>query len=297
MEEEKEEQGSTPHDAIFFVLAYLPLFELFTAARVCRSLRDAVNSDILLWLKIIVDRPLNRRLSDDTLMEVTSKARGRLQALVLINCVNITDDGLSTVIAQNPHITKLHVPGCTSLSPEGIITAATLLTRGSHGLTSLKINGVYGVQQQHLETLQTIISHNQTQHKTDNILYHEYNKYSTLKVIETNHSIDLDICPKCNEVTTVFDCPRLICEQQPKQCRGCASCIIRCTECGICLKEIDQETEEASCGDALCLDCWLKLPKCNFCNKPYCRQHSDQRHTFSDSIIGFICADCNSKYN
>lgn len=101
------EQGSSPNESILFVLAYLPLFELLTMARVCKSLRDAVNDDLLPWLKIVADRPLNWRISDDILMEVTSRANGKLQFLALINCVKITDDGLLRVIAQNPHITKV----------------------------------------------------------------------------------------------------------------------------------------------------------------------------------------------
>lgn len=103
-----EGEGSSPNEAMFLALSYLPLFELLTMARVCTSFRDAVKNDTLLWLKIVVDRPLNRRLTDDRLVEVASVAKGRLQALVLINCLNITDYGLFTVIHHNPHITKVY---------------------------------------------------------------------------------------------------------------------------------------------------------------------------------------------
>lgn len=175
-----------------------------------------------------------------------------------------------------------------------------LLTKDNHRLKSLKVSGVYGIRKEDLETLHNLINHNQTQQKRDKILYHKYKKFSTLKVIETNRSIDVDICPLCNEVRTVFDCPRVLCEKQQQQqevgeCRGCDSCILRCTECGICIKGI-QELEEVSCADTLCLECWLKLPKCNLCNKPYCSQHADQQHSLSGSI-GFICATCHSKFN
>ncbi|KAK6122406.1 hypothetical protein DH2020_043848 [Rehmannia glutinosa] len=224
-------------------------------------------------------------------MKVASKAKGRLQVLALINCVKITDDGLLRVVALNPHITKLHVPGCTSLSPVGVVTAVKLLSKNNHKLKVLQINGIQGIQKEELETLHNLINQGQTQQKIGKILYHEYNKFSTLEHIETNHPIDVDICPKCNEVRIVFDCPRVSCQK----CRGCDLCITRCIECGICITST-QELEEASCSDTLCLECWLKLPKCSYCNKPYCNKHADQQHRVSGSV-GFVCATCHSRFN
>ncbi|KAL1556543.1 F-box protein SKIP28-like [Salvia divinorum] len=286
-----DHEGTSPNEAMILALTYLPLFELLTMARVCTSFRDALKNDTLPWLKIVVDRPLNCRLSDDRLLEVASMAKGRLQALVLINCLNITYYGLLTVIHHNPRITKLHVPGCTSLSPGGVVRAVKLLTKDNHRLRSLKISGVYGVRPEDLQTLHGLMD--QTQQKRDKIFYH-------LHRIESNDDpcIDVDICPKCGDVRMVFDCPRLLCRQQQKhgECRGCSSCIVRCIECGVCMKGIDQEVEAAACADALCLECWLKLPKCNFCNKPYCSLHADQQHILSDSA-GFICATCHSKFS
>lgn len=104
-----EEEPRPPHEALFLALAYLPLFELLAMSVVCLSLRDAVNKDILPWLNIIVDRPLNRRLSDEILMKTTSKANGRLTTLALINCVRITNAGLQRVIEKNPFIKKVCV--------------------------------------------------------------------------------------------------------------------------------------------------------------------------------------------
>lgn len=104
-----EEEPRPPHEALFLALAYLPLFELLAMSVVCLSLRDAVNKDILPWLNIIVDRPLNRRLSDEILMKITSKANGRLTTLALINCVRITNAGLQRVIEKNPFIKKVCV--------------------------------------------------------------------------------------------------------------------------------------------------------------------------------------------
>ncbi|XP_057777533.1 F-box protein SKIP28 [Salvia miltiorrhiza] len=286
-QEEEEEEGSSPNEAIFFVLAYLPVFELLSMARVCTSLRDAVKNDRLAWLRMVVDRPLNRRVSDDRLVEVASMAEGRLQALVLINCLNITDDGLFTLIHHNPLITKLHIPGCTSLSAGGVVRAVQLLTKDNHRLRSLKISGIYGVRREDLQTLRGLVEHNVTRQERGKMLYHHHNKIES----DDDPCIDVDICPKCNDVRMVFDCPRHLCE-----CRGCDSCIVRCIECGVCIKVIDQEAEAAACADALCLTCWLKLPKCNFCNKPYCSLHANHQYILLDSP-GFICATCHSKFN
>ncbi|KAJ6771834.1 MITOCHONDRIAL ATP SYNTHASE COUPLING FACTOR B [Salix koriyanagi] len=85
-----------PHEALFFVLAYLDVFELLVMSEVCMPLRDAVSKDVLPWRNIIIERPLNSRLSDE-----------------------ISDDGLQTVIEKNHLISKLHIPGCSGLTPRG----------------------------------------------------------------------------------------------------------------------------------------------------------------------------------
>lgn len=283
------EQISSPHEAIFFVLTYLPLFELLAMSQVCRSLRDAINKDILPWMQLLVDRPLNFRISDDILMNTALKAKGRLQVLALMNCVKITDEGLLRVVVQNSCISKLHVPSCTSLSAEGIITAVKFLTQTNSNLNSFRINGIYGIKKQELKTLQELISPNlKSQTNQSKIFYHK--KLPTLLHQETYHSIDVEVCPICDEVRMVFDCPRVC----GKKCRGCDVCIPRCKECGVCFNGID-ELEEAACVDSLCLDCWLKLPKCSFCNKPYCNEHADLQLRLAGSE-GFVCDSCHSNY-
>lgn len=104
---QEEAEAGSPHEALFLVLAYLPLFELLAMSEVCMSLRDAVEKDVLPWLNIIVERPLNLRLSDEILMKVASKANGRLRTLALINCAWISDDGLQRVIDKNPLINEV----------------------------------------------------------------------------------------------------------------------------------------------------------------------------------------------
>ncbi|KAJ6431681.1 hypothetical protein OIU84_019042 [Salix udensis] len=113
----REVEPGPPHEALFFVLAYLDVFELLVMSEVCMPFRDAVSRDVLPWRNIIIDRPLNSRLSDEILVQITTRAHGRLRTLALINCFKITDDGLQTVIEKNHLINKLHIPGCSGLTP------------------------------------------------------------------------------------------------------------------------------------------------------------------------------------
>lgn len=100
-------EAGPPHEALFLVLSYLPLFELLSMRAVCVSLRDAVEHDVLPWLHIVVDRRLSSRLSDYTLGRIARKAGGRLRTLALINCFKISDSGLHEVVEKNPLLTKV----------------------------------------------------------------------------------------------------------------------------------------------------------------------------------------------
>ncbi|MED6157278.1 hypothetical protein PIB30_021928 [Stylosanthes scabra] len=271
------EEECCPHEAMFLVLGYLPVNELLLMSQVCKSLRDAVNNDVLPWLNILVQRPLSSRLSDDRLINITSKANGNLKTLCLINCIHITNHALQTVVSQNPHITKLHIPGCSSITPEGVVAAVTTLCQGSNCLRSLRINGIYNLQRDHLHTLASCLNINNNL-ALEPLLYHERHRE------RERIAIDLEECPKCYEVREVYECPKGDCK-----CRACSFCIPRCENCGGCIAS--GEVEEGACSDILCLNCWLnEHPKCSFCNKPYCKQHTSWWHTSSHST--FICRVC-----
>ncbi|KAK8370260.1 hypothetical protein V6Z12_A01G166300 [Gossypium hirsutum] len=279
---------------------YLPLFELLSMSEVCRSLRDAVEKDVLPWLNIIIERPLSLRLSDEILMKIASKANGRLRTLVLMYCAKITDDGLQRVIDQNPLISKLHIPGCTGLTPDGVIRALQKLSDFQDGLKSLWINGIANMKKEHLERLQFYLQTNQKlqqiQQKRRPLLYHNYRRLQAYRWEELGRVIDVELCPKCNEVRVVFDCPREECKRKGENsmtgCRMCMFCIPRCEECGKCVETGD--LEETVCADTLCPDCWIQLPKCNFCNKPCCTQHANMQIASTGSI-GWICSVCHDK--
>lgn len=104
--DEPTEPGQ-PHEALFLVLPYLSLSGLIAVGEVCTSLRDAARDDVLPWLELVVDDPLSRRLHDENLIEIASKANGKLRTVGLFNCTKITDGGLQSVIEKNPLITKV----------------------------------------------------------------------------------------------------------------------------------------------------------------------------------------------
>ncbi|KAK8987799.1 hypothetical protein V6N11_027538 [Hibiscus sabdariffa] len=294
--------SGSPHEALFIVLAYLPLFELLSMSAVCRSLRDAVEKDVLPWLNLIVEKPLNFRLSDEILMKIASKANGRLRTLALMNCAKITDDGLQRVIHQNSLISKLHIPGCTGLTPDGVITAVQKLSDRQHGLESLRINGTGNMKKEHLERIRYYLQTNQKlqriQRERQPLLYHNYRKFQAYRWEEHGRVIDVEICPKCNEVRVVFDCPREECKRKRggsmTGCQTCMFCTPRCEECGKCVE--NEDLEETVCADTLCSDCWIQLSKCNFCNKPCCSRHRHMQITSTGSV-GWICSVCHDKSN
>lgn len=100
------EEGA-PNEALFFVLGYLGVQDLLSVEKVCTSLRDAVRTDSLLWKNILIDWPLNERITDDSLIKLTSRAGGNLQSLSLLQCMRITDGGLKHVLGSNPRLTKV----------------------------------------------------------------------------------------------------------------------------------------------------------------------------------------------
>lgn len=170
----------------------------------------------------------------------------------------------------------------------------------------LKINGIYNINSEHLDTIRDLIQLNQTQKKQRKQMYNLYhNRHQYLlnfrEENETNPDIDIDTCLKCSELRMVFDCPDQMCRTKSEEnllsvCRGCQYCIPRCEECGRCVTNSEEQDDvEAACNDILCIECWLQLPKCNFCNKPYCKLHVLQKRCLPESS-GFLCEVCYSNF-
>ncbi|KFK33387.1 hypothetical protein AALP_AA5G006500 [Arabis alpina] len=257
MKNEEEEERSV-HEVLLLVLPYLhSLFELLSMNRVSRLLKNAIRDETALWTNVVIEPLLSSRLTDEILSEIASKSAGKLKTLILRQCLRVTDKGLRRVVDSNPLITKMIVPGCLELTPEGIIGCVESLTKNNHKLETLHINGVYGFTKHHIAAL--------------------------LNYLPDVGAIDVEVCPKCDEVRMVPACSRRSCESKERKCRGCRFCVSRCVECLVCLGS-DTEVQEAACGgDVLCLECWLVLPKCRFCNKPYCTSHSGLRQEIEDT--------------
>lgn len=102
-------EGGAPHDALIFALGYLGAKDLLAVERVCRSFRDAVRSDPLLWRTIQIEPPLSEKITDDSLVKLTSRAQGILQCLSLTECSGITNGGLRRVLESNPRLTKVSI--------------------------------------------------------------------------------------------------------------------------------------------------------------------------------------------
>lgn len=102
-------EGGSPHDALFFVLDYLTIQDLLSIEGVCRSLRDAVRGDPYLWRSIRIAEPLNVKITDKALVQLISRAQGTLGRLILVNCPNITDNGLRPVVETNPKLSEVSI--------------------------------------------------------------------------------------------------------------------------------------------------------------------------------------------
>ncbi|CAN0877071.1 F-box protein SKIP28 [Linum grandiflorum] len=277
---ESSSSAGPPHEALFLVLPYLSsVLDLLSVSRVCSQLRVAVADDVLPWMDLVVDgSPLNRRLSNQSLIGLASRGKGMLRSLTLVDCFNVTDDGLQSVISNNPLITKLHVPGCWRLTAEGIIRATKTLSENQtsdSSLKSLEINNIHDITKQHYQTLCSYLEQQGT----------------------TDYHIDVEICPMCDQVRRVYECPtrpEFSAEQSCYSRRGCKLCVARCEECRRCAWCADDEMldEEASlCAEVWCSRCWLLLSKCDHCNKPYCAQHADRMHRGKVGQ-GWLCEAC-----
>lgn len=249
------EEGA-PHAALIFSLGYLGVRDLLVVEKVCRSLCSTVRDDPLLWRSIHIDQPLNEKITDDVLLQLTNRAQGNLQCLSLVECPRITDDGLKRVLESNPRLTKLSVPGCTRLSIEGIVNSLKAFkSMGAQGVKHLRIGGLYGVTQKHFDELKFLLGTDslmqQNTHKP-----HFYHRGKLYLSCEDDRAIDIEMCPKCQNLRLVYDCPAEGClrkEQAYPLCRACTLCIARCAHCGRCIN--DSEYEETFSLDLLCSDC------------------------------------------
>ncbi|XP_077227606.1 F-box protein SKIP14-like [Tasmannia lanceolata] len=256
--------GGAPHEALIFALGYLGVRDLLSAESVCRSLRSAVQTDALLWRHIHIDQPLSERITDNALLQLSRRAQGNLQCLSLVDCSRITDDGLKRVLQCNPRLTKLSVSGCTRLSIEGIVDSLKIFnSQCIPGIRCLQIGGLYGVTHQHFEELRFLLGADKRQQPEAHKPRFYHRGYSSL-TCDDEPPIDIEICPRCQNLRLVYDCPVESCqgkEPAAQPCRACTFCIARCVQCGRCINN-DSEYEETFCLELLCSSCWKLLLQC-----------------------------------
>ncbi|CAI9093275.1 OLC1v1028740C1 [Oldenlandia corymbosa var. corymbosa] len=240
--------------------------DLLNVGMVCKSLYNTVKTDPLLWRDIhIEEQPLNERITDEALVELTSRAHGNLHCLSLVECPRITDSGIRRVLQSNPRLNKLCVPGCTRLSIEGLVTSLKDFAseNGSQPIRYLRIGGLSGVTHDHFEDLKVLLGADK-HHKKGN--YHKPHFFLRGKIYvscDDDRAIDIEVCPRCDKYRLVFDCPSVSCQVKDQEakaaavCRACAICIPRCVQCGRCIS--DSEYEETFCLDNICSECCLHL--------------------------------------
>ncbi|KAJ0449853.1 putative leucine-rich repeat domain superfamily [Helianthus annuus] len=186
--------------------------------------------------------PLNERITDDILVRLTNLAEGNLRFLSLIKCPKITDDGLRRVLETNPKSTKLFIPGCTRL---GIETA---------GIKHIRTGGFYGITLDHYEQLNNLLGVQNNKH-----IPHYYHRANLHVPCDNDRALDVEICPRCQNLRLVYDCPAGGC--RPKdECRACIICIPRCAECGRCVH--NSEYEETFSLEYLSSECLKQLLRC-----------------------------------
>ncbi|KAK9119992.1 hypothetical protein Scep_018085 [Stephania cephalantha] len=245
-----------PHDALLFSLGYLGVQDLLSVEMVCKSSHSAVRNDTLIWKNIHIDQPLNERINDDALLQLTKHAQGNLQCLSLVECLKISDDGLRRVLDSNPRLTKLNVAGCTRLTVDGIIdNLKAFKSSGTPGIKNLRIGGRYGVTLKHFEELKSLVGAENYMQPASHKPQFYRRGYSSISC-DDERAIDIEVCPRCQNLRLVYDCPAESCREKGsgmQMCRACLICIARCFECGRCIS--DSEYEETFCLDLLCLDC------------------------------------------
>uniref|UniRef100_A0A7N0TQ10 F-box domain-containing protein n=1 Tax=Kalanchoe fedtschenkoi TaxID=63787 RepID=A0A7N0TQ10_KALFE len=257
--ESTDGEGDGVHNAFFFALGYLGVKDLLSVQGVCKSLNDAVKKDSLLWRNIYIGAELSSKISDDNLLQLTSRADGTLQSLTLKRCARITDVGLARVLESNPEITRLSVPNCTRLTIEGVVSSLkNFMLVAKPGLKHLRIAGLYGVTREHIDVLKSILDSDQhtkpRPHKP--VFFHTARRSLDCP---DDRALDIDICPQCQESRLVYDCPGESCRSKNHtlvQCRGCQNCIPRCFMCGGCITNCHYT--ETFLLDNLCWDCVLR---------------------------------------
>lgn len=152
---------------------------------------------------------------------------------------------------------QLSVPECTRLSVEGILSNLRIFKSiGSPGIKHLRIGGSFSVTEEQFEELKFLLN-------ADNLLLLGAQKPQFFReghlhlICDDDRAIDIDVCPRCQKLKLIYDCPLESCRRThntAQLCRACILCIVRCFRCGCCFKDVDYL--ETFTLDFLCFNCW-----------------------------------------
>ncbi|KAJ0252908.1 F-box protein SKIP14 [Hirschfeldia incana] len=244
------------HPAFGFCLYHLGVKDLLSASMVCKSLHTTVCDDSLLWRHIHICQPLNEKITDEALLQLTERAQGTMQCLRLVDCSRVTDDCLKRVLERNPQVIKLGVSGCTRITIDGVLSILRdLQSAGKLQVKQLEIGGIFGVTKDHYDELCGLLDVGSNVEKSIQKprFYHRGDSSC-----DDDRVLDIEMCPKCQNARLVYDCPAEDCKGK-EECRACSLCIQRCFQCGRCIN--DSEYEETFCLEFLCADCSKQSPK------------------------------------
>ncbi|KAK8560669.1 hypothetical protein V6N13_003353 [Hibiscus sabdariffa] len=270
-----DSEGDAPNNALFFTLGYLGVKDLLSVERVCKSLRDAVRSDSLLWRNVHIENSLSKRITDGALLKLTSRAQGTIECLSLVGCKMITDDGVRHVLESNPKLTKLSVPECTRLNVEGILfNLRSFKSGGFSGIKQLRIGGSFSVTEEQFKELKFLLGINNSMRSGEQ--KPQFFRQGQSHLMSDDRAIDIEVCPRCQKLKLIYDCPSESCRRTyhaAQLCRACILCIARCIRCGCCFKDCDYE--ETFTLDLLCFNCWKQMGG------------SSSKHIFHETRMGY----------
>ncbi|CAF2090359.1 hypothetical protein HID58_023920 [Brassica napus] len=252
------ENANVVHPAFGFCLYHLGVKDLLSVSMVCKSLNTTVCDDSLLWRHIHISQPLNEKITDEALLQLTERAQGTMQCLRLVDCSRITEDCLKQVLERNPQVVKLGVPGCIRITIDGVLSILRdLKSAGKLQVKHLEIGGLFGVTKDHYDELFGLLNIETNVERSIQKPRFYHRGYSYVSC-DDNEGIDIEMCPKCENSRLVYDCPAEDCKGKG-ECRACSLCIQRCFQCGRCIN--DSEYEETFCLEFLCADCSRPSPE------------------------------------
>lgn len=155
---------------------------------------------------------------------------------------------------------QLSVPECGRLTADGILwNLKVLKSAGKPRLKYLGVNGIFGMTHQHFEEFKVLLGVDSS--KRPSTRKPRFLQGGQLSVSsDDDYTIDIEICPKCQQLRVVYDCPSESClkkKSTAQLCRACTICIKRCINCGRCLNNCPYH--ELFNFDLLCIDCWQEF--------------------------------------